>query len=106
MPNKFVLLQYYQALFRDGECFLHVVSLLNGNLDEADGEKLVLNVLQTLTSLLASNDASKVIYFSLSVFSLSPLLSVCLLWLVVVLEQQLETFEHFYADSLYFLIRE
>ncbi|KAG7971974.1 hypothetical protein I3843_07G161500 [Carya illinoinensis] len=50
---------YYQALFRDGECFLHVVSLLNGNLDEADGEELVLNVLQTLTCLLASNDASK-----------------------------------------------
>lgn len=53
-------IQYYQTLFRDGECFLHVVSLLNGNLDEANGEKLVLNVLQTLTCLLASNDASKV----------------------------------------------
>ncbi|XP_015579782.2 BEACH domain-containing protein B isoform X1 [Ricinus communis] len=52
--------EYYQALFRDGECFLHVVSLLNyGNLDEANGEKLVLNVLQTLTCLLASNDSSK-----------------------------------------------
>ncbi|XP_038715869.1 BEACH domain-containing protein B isoform X2 [Tripterygium wilfordii] len=50
---------YYQALFRDGECFLHVVSLLNGNVDEANGEKLVLSVLQTLTSLLANNDASK-----------------------------------------------
>jgi uncharacterized protein (DUF2267 family) len=65
-----VLLQYYQALFRDGECFLHVVSLLNGNLDEANAEKLVLNVLQTLTCLLANNDASKVIlFFSLSVLS-------------------------------------
>ncbi|BFG19464.1 hypothetical protein CerSpe_057380 [Prunus speciosa] len=50
---------YYQTLFHDGECFLHVVSLLNGNLDEANGEKLVLNVLQTLTCLLAGNDASK-----------------------------------------------
>lgn len=39
------------------------MSLLNGNLDEANGEKLVLNVLQTLTSLLANNDASKVILF-------------------------------------------
>lgn len=59
-----LFLQYYQALFRDGECFLHVLSLLNGNFDEANGEKLVLNVLQTLTCLLASNDASKV--YSLS----------------------------------------
>ncbi|KAI4337584.1 hypothetical protein L6164_015981 [Bauhinia variegata] len=50
---------YYQVLFRDGECFLHIVSLLNSNLDEADGEKLVLNVLQTVTCLLANNDASK-----------------------------------------------
>nr|XP_028963058.1 BEACH domain-containing protein B isoform X2 [Malus domestica] len=50
---------YYQTLFRDGECFLHVVSLLNGNLEEASGENLVLNVLQTLTCLLAGNDASK-----------------------------------------------
>lgn len=56
-----MFLQHYQALFRDGECFLHVVSLLNGNLDEANGERLVLIVLQTLTCLLASNDASKVI---------------------------------------------
>ncbi|XP_042508929.1 BEACH domain-containing protein B-like isoform X1 [Macadamia integrifolia] len=50
---------YYQTLFRDGECFLHIVSLLNGNLDKGSGEKLVLNVLQTLTSLLAGNDTSK-----------------------------------------------
>ncbi|KAK9271394.1 hypothetical protein L1049_026984 [Liquidambar formosana] len=57
--------EYYQALFCDGECFLHVVSLLNGNLDEVNGEKLVLNVLQTLTSLLASNDASKAAFRSL-----------------------------------------
>ncbi|KAI3896170.1 hypothetical protein MKX03_000290, partial [Papaver bracteatum] len=50
---------YYQALFRDGECFLHIVSLLNGNLEEERGEQLVLNVLQTLTCLVKSNDASK-----------------------------------------------
>ncbi|KAL6995197.1 hypothetical protein U1Q18_005332 [Sarracenia purpurea var. burkii] len=50
---------YYQDLFRDGECFLHVVSLLNGTLDEENGVKLVLNVLKTLTCLLASNDISK-----------------------------------------------
>lgn len=62
--HAFVLFQYYQALFRDGECFLHVVSLLNGNIDKEDGEKLVLNVFQTLTCLLASNDASKVIPLS------------------------------------------
>lgn len=40
---------------------MHVVSLLNSNLDDANGEKLVLNVLKTLTCLLASNDASKVL---------------------------------------------
>ncbi|MED6165352.1 hypothetical protein PIB30_098747, partial [Stylosanthes scabra] len=57
---------YYQALFRDGECFLHVVSLLNGNLDEPNMEKLVLNVLQTLTCLLASNDASKAAFKALA----------------------------------------
>ncbi|KAH9690313.1 BEACH domain-containing protein B [Citrus sinensis] len=59
------LMKYYQALFRDGECFLHVLSLLNGNFDEANGEKLVLNVLQTLTCLLASNDASKAAFRAL-----------------------------------------
>lgn len=51
--------RYYQALFRDGECFLHVVSLLNGNLEEENGEKLVLSVLETLTCLLTNNDISK-----------------------------------------------
>lgn len=54
------LYQYYQAFFRDGECFLHIVSLLNGISDMVKGEELVLNVLQTLTCLLANNDASKV----------------------------------------------
>ncbi|KAK4359154.1 hypothetical protein RND71_021383 [Anisodus tanguticus] len=52
-------IEYYQALFRDGECFIHVVSLLNGNLDVPKGEELVLNVLQTLTCLLSGNDVSK-----------------------------------------------
>ncbi|KAG9149664.1 hypothetical protein Leryth_017584 [Lithospermum erythrorhizon] len=51
--------KYYQDLFREAECFLHVVSLLNGNLDMENGEKLVLNVLQTLTCLLSGNDVSK-----------------------------------------------
>jgi hypothetical protein len=55
-----IFLQYYQNLFRDGECFLHVVSLLNGTFNEAVGEHLVLNILQTLTALLAENDESKV----------------------------------------------
>ncbi|KNA15279.1 hypothetical protein SOVF_099670 isoform A [Spinacia oleracea] len=50
---------YYQELFRDGECFIHVVSLLNGVVDIMNGEKLVLDVLQTLTSLLSHNDRSK-----------------------------------------------
>nr|KYP63865.1 Retrovirus-related Pol polyprotein from transposon 297 family [Cajanus cajan] len=57
---------YYQTLFRGGECFLHVVSLLNNNLDEANGEKLILNVLQTLTCLLASNDTSKAAFRALA----------------------------------------
>ncbi|KAF9610456.1 hypothetical protein IFM89_022420 [Coptis chinensis] len=56
---------YYQGLFRDGECFLHIVSLLNGNLDDSSGELLVLNVLQTLTSLLCRNDVSKAAFRAL-----------------------------------------
>ncbi|KAL2459002.1 hypothetical protein Fot_55288 [Forsythia ovata] len=56
---------HYQALFREGECFLHVVSLLNGNLDAEHGEKLVLNVIQTLTYLLSRNDVSKVAFRAL-----------------------------------------
>lgn len=54
--------QYYQTLFCKGECFLHVVSLLNGTFNEITGELLVLNVLQTLTLLLSGNDNSKVFY--------------------------------------------
>ncbi|KAK9080847.1 hypothetical protein SSX86_000606 [Deinandra increscens subsp. villosa] len=56
---------YFQTLFREGECFLHVVSLLHGNPEDEEGEKLVLNVLQTLTSLLMGNDASKAAFRAL-----------------------------------------
>lgn len=58
-------IEYYQALFRDGECFIHVVSLLNGNLDVPKGEELVLNVLQTLTCLLSGNEVSKAAFQAL-----------------------------------------
>ncbi|XP_073008552.1 BEACH domain-containing protein B isoform X1 [Typha latifolia] len=57
---------YYQTLFRNAECFLHIVSLLNGTFDEIIGEKLVLNVLQTLTLLLTGNDDSKAAFRSLA----------------------------------------
>ncbi|WVZ78912.1 hypothetical protein U9M48_026555 [Paspalum notatum var. saurae] len=50
---------YYQNLFRDGGCFLHIISLLNGSFNELTDERLVLNVLDTLTLLLEGNDASK-----------------------------------------------
>uniref|UniRef100_A0A0D9WT98 Plastocyanin-like domain-containing protein n=1 Tax=Leersia perrieri TaxID=77586 RepID=A0A0D9WT98_9ORYZ len=50
---------YYQNLFRDGGCFLHIISLLNGTFNEATGEQLVLNLLETLTLLLEGNDTSK-----------------------------------------------
>ncbi|KAF3790525.1 BEACH domain-containing protein B [Nymphaea thermarum] len=53
-------LVYYQSLFRRGECFLHIVSLLNANLEEETGERLIFNVFRTLTCLLTGNDASKV----------------------------------------------
>lgn len=56
---------YFQSLFRSGECFLHIVSLLNGTLDERIGEQLVRNVLQTLTLLLTGNDDSKVAFRAL-----------------------------------------
>ncbi|XP_042456540.1 BEACH domain-containing protein B isoform X2 [Zingiber officinale] len=46
---------YYQKLFHSGECFLHILSLLNGSLDASIGEQLVLNILQTLTLLLMGN---------------------------------------------------
>lgn len=60
-----VFVQYYQDLFCKGECFLHVVSLLNGSVDETIGEQLVLNILQTLTLLLTGNDDSKAFSFLL-----------------------------------------
>ncbi|XP_039844468.1 uncharacterized protein LOC120704225 isoform X3 [Panicum virgatum] len=50
---------YYQNLFRNGECFLHIVSLLNGNINEVTDDQLILNVLETLTLLLKGNNASK-----------------------------------------------
>ncbi|KAF8687356.1 hypothetical protein HU200_043042 [Digitaria exilis] len=50
---------YYQNLFRDGGCFLHIISLLSGNFSEVTDEQLVLNVLETLTLLLEGNDTSK-----------------------------------------------
>lgn len=56
---------YYQNLFRTGECFLHIVSLLNGTFDERIGEPLLLNVLQTLTLLLTENKDSKVTFRAL-----------------------------------------
>ncbi|CAD6338666.1 unnamed protein product [Miscanthus lutarioriparius] len=43
----------------DEGCFLHIISLLNGNFNKVTDEWLVLNVLQTLTLLLEGNDASK-----------------------------------------------
>lgn len=53
---------FYQNLFHEGECFLHIVSLLNGTIDEKIGEQLVLNVLQTLTLLLMENNDTKVAF--------------------------------------------
>ncbi|KAL6873753.1 hypothetical protein ACP4OV_013835 [Aristida adscensionis] len=50
---------YYQNLFRDGGCFLHIVSLLNGTFHVVTDERLVLNFLETLTILLDGNDISK-----------------------------------------------
>ncbi|KAK1395990.1 Beach domain-containing protein b [Heracleum sosnowskyi] len=57
--------RYYQALFRDCQCFLQILSLLNGKLEEENDEKLVIIVLETLTCLLTSNDASKDAFRSL-----------------------------------------
>ncbi|XP_057532553.1 BEACH domain-containing protein B isoform X2 [Amaranthus tricolor] len=53
---------HYQELFRDAECFVHVVSLLNGVVDTVNAERLILDVLQTLTSLLSNNDVSKALF--------------------------------------------
>ncbi|KAJ0974642.1 hypothetical protein J5N97_016607 [Dioscorea zingiberensis] len=51
---------YYQKLFCDGECFLHIISLLNGTIDDRNGELLLLNVLGIMVLLLAGNNESKV----------------------------------------------
>lgn len=53
--------QYYQALFRDGECFVHIVTLLNEERPTEVGSQLSLDVLLTLTRLLQGNEASKVV---------------------------------------------
>lgn len=50
---------YYQALFRNGECFVHIVSLLNEDHTREAGSQLSLDVLNTLTHLLQGNEASK-----------------------------------------------
>lgn len=50
---------YYQNLFLEGECFVQIVSLLGGDHPAEVGESLCLEVLATLTKLLAGNDACK-----------------------------------------------
>lgn len=60
----YVFWQYYQKLFCDGECFLHIISLLNGTIDDQNGELLLLNVLGVMALLLAGNNESKVLYLS------------------------------------------
>ena len=50
---------YYQKLFLEGECFVQIVSLLGGDHPAGVGESLCLEVLSTLTKLLAGNDACK-----------------------------------------------
>jgi hypothetical protein len=52
--------QYYQDLFRDGECFLHIVTLLSKDLTREAGSQLCLDVIVTLIVLLKGNTASKV----------------------------------------------
>ena len=54
--------QCYQKLFCDGECFLHIISLLNGTIDDRNGELLLLSVLGVMALLLAGNNESKVFY--------------------------------------------
>ncbi|KAL3684694.1 hypothetical protein R1sor_002716 [Riccia sorocarpa] len=58
-------LTYYQALFREGECFVHIVSLLNDDHAKETGLQLSLDVVLTLTQLLEGNEASKVAFRSL-----------------------------------------
>eukprot|EP00898_Chlorokybus_atmophyticus_P002244 jgi/Chlat1/301/Chrsp1S08783 len=56
---------YYQNLFRQAECFVHIVNLLNEEYTEADASRLSIEVLATLTQLVAGNDLSKATFRSL-----------------------------------------
>eukprot|EP00271_Cylindrocystis_brebissonii_P011984 TRINITY_DN3000_c2_g1_i1.p1 TRINITY_DN3000_c2_g1~~TRINITY_DN3000_c2_g1_i1.p1 ORF type:complete len:2905 (-),score=592.76 TRINITY_DN3000_c2_g1_i1:326-8950(-) len=51
--------KHYQGLFVEGGCFVQIVSLLNEELSPGTGPGLCLDVIATLTELLAHNDASK-----------------------------------------------
>ena len=64
---------------------MHIVSLLNDSINEENGEQLVLNVLETLTSLLSGNVVSKVsIIFVCSCLVLVHFLSSCLIFYIYV----------------------
>ncbi|KAJ7525246.1 hypothetical protein O6H91_17G043300 [Diphasiastrum complanatum] len=54
--------KYYQALFQEGECFVHIVSLLNKVHSEEVGADLSLEVLLTLRHLLSGNEISKLAF--------------------------------------------
>ncbi|KAH7332120.1 hypothetical protein KP509_20G069100 [Ceratopteris richardii] len=58
-------LLYYQSLFQEAECFVHIVSLLNENLAEQHGRRLCISVVQTLRFLLSRNSVSKSAFRSL-----------------------------------------
>ncbi|KAK9905588.1 hypothetical protein WJX75_002584 [Coccomyxa subellipsoidea] len=49
----------HQNLFRQSECFVQVVNLLNFNYEGGHGARLCEEVLATITALLAGNDASR-----------------------------------------------
>ncbi|MCO5595748.1 hypothetical protein L7F22_049796 [Adiantum nelumboides] len=51
---------YYQSLFQEAECFVHIVSLLNENLSKEHGKLLCISVIQTLRMLLFRNSVAKV----------------------------------------------
>ncbi|BBM99563.1 hypothetical protein MPTK1_1g22060 [Marchantia polymorpha subsp. ruderalis] len=68
-------LTYYQALFREGECFVHIVSLLNDEHSKETGLQLSLDVVLTLTQLLEGNEASKVAFRGLVGVGYKTLLS-------------------------------
>ena len=50
----------FQALFIDAQCFVHLLSLLNGDYSLEDGVSLSLQVVTTLIALLAGNNGAKV----------------------------------------------